>query len=196
MNDREIIELYWNRDERALSETADTYGNYCYTVAANILGRKEDAEECVNDTLLRAWNAIPPARPAVLRTFLAKITRNLALDRYRRMTADKRGGGQMDLVLEELEECVGSGEQAFIHVDAGESAEDIVQADALGKCIREFAESLPERECNIFVRRYFYAEKTTDIAQRYGMTRNHVSVTLLRLRARLYKKLRKEGFVE
>ena len=199
MEDREIIALYWDRDERAITETDAKYGNYCFTVAENILGRREDSEECVNDTWLRAWNAIPPKRPMVLRTFLAKITRNLALDQYRRMNADKRGGGQMDLVLDELSDCVGSGSEAYLHAESAASignAEEEIQAKALQECIKEFVESLPERDGNVFIRRYFYAEKTETIALRYGLTQNNVGVVLSRTRKKLYEQLRKEGFVE
>ena len=196
MEDLQIIDLYFARDERAILETDAKYGKYCFAVADNILGQREDAEECVNDTWLRAWNAMPPKRPAVLRTFLAKITRNLALDIYRKMGADKRGKGQAALVLEELEECIGSGEQAYISAGRQIDGEQAVLAEELGNCIRDFAQSLPERECNIFVRRYFYAEPVSEIAKRCGMTANHVGVVLARLRGKLREQLRREGFVE
>ena len=106
MKDNEIIDLYWRRDEAAITATADTYGNYCYSIAYNILFNNEDAEECVNDTWLNAWKSIPPQRPNRLSTYLGKITRNLSIDRYKSMTARKRAMGQVELVLSELEGCV------------------------------------------------------------------------------------------
>ena len=106
MKDNEIIELYFARDEKAIKETAKRYGKYCHAVANNILGNPSDAEECVNDTYLRAWNAIPPERPRELKLFLAKITRNLALNRYFAEKSEKRGGGEMELVLDELADCI------------------------------------------------------------------------------------------
>ena len=103
MKDNEIIKLYWNRDEAAITATADTYGNYCYSIAYNILTSNEDSEECVNDTWLNAWNSIPPQRPERLSTYLGKITRNLSLNRYKQLNTQKRGGGQVELTLSELE---------------------------------------------------------------------------------------------
>ena len=106
MKDTEIIALYWKRDETAITATANTYGNYCYSIAYRILYNKEDAEECVNDTWLNAWKSIPPQRPNRLSTYLGRITRNLSLDRHKLLTAEKRGSGQVELALSELEECV------------------------------------------------------------------------------------------
>lgn len=108
MRDHEIIELYWARNESAITATAEKYGNYCHTIAYNILHSKEDAEECSNDTYLGAWSSIPPQRPNRLSIYLGKITRNLALNRYKRYTAEKRGHGQVVLALSELEACVPS----------------------------------------------------------------------------------------
>ena len=106
MDDNTIIQHYWDRDERALTETAEKYGTYCCSIAENILSDREDAKECVNDTYLRAWNTIPPQRPKVLPAFIGRIVRNIAFDLYRKMNASKRGGGQVPLVLDELEECI------------------------------------------------------------------------------------------
>ena len=111
MDDKSIIQLYFDRNEKAIEEAAAKYGSYCCAVAENILASREDAEECVNDALLKAWNAIPPAKPAVLRTFLGRITRNTALDLYKKKTAEKRGGGQFAAVLGELAECVSGGSE-------------------------------------------------------------------------------------
>ena len=116
MDDAQIVQLYWDRDEQAIPATSEKYGNYCTSIAMNILGNQEDAEECVNDTYLNAWNAMPPHRPSILPTFLGKITRNLSFNRYKHHTADKRGGGEMPAVLEELSDLVSGRddvEQAF-----------------------------------------------------------------------------------
>ena len=102
MDDAQIVQLYWDRNEQAIHATSDKYGNYCASIAKNILGNQEDAEECVNDTYLNAWNAMPPHRPSILSTFLGKITRNLSFNRYKHNTANKRGGGELPVVLEEL----------------------------------------------------------------------------------------------
>lgn len=106
MEDDKIVQLYWDRDETAITATSDKYGAYCLSISRNILGNNEDAQECVNDTYLKAWNTIPPHRPAMLSTFLGKITRNLSFDRYKANRRDKRGGSQTALVLEELNEII------------------------------------------------------------------------------------------
>ena len=106
MEDSAIIDLYWAREERALSETDTKYGGYCRSIAHNILKNREDSEECVSDTWLHAWNAMPPQRPSILSSFLGRITRNLSFDRCRRQNAEKRGGGSLPLALDELSECV------------------------------------------------------------------------------------------
>ena len=111
MDDKQILDLYWERSEAAISETSKKYGKYCRYIAFNILHNDEDSEECVNDTYLRAWNSIPPNRPSVLKTFLGKITRNLSLDRYELLNAKKRNGGQMPLVFDEIQECIPMGRE-------------------------------------------------------------------------------------
>lgn len=184
MEDREIIELYFRKEEAAIRETDSKYGAYCFAVADNILHNREDAEECVIDTWLHTWNAIPPRKPDNLRMFLAKITRNLSFNRFQSRNAAKRGGGEIVLVLDELAECI-----------ACES--DIVreyEARELGQCIRRFVRSLPEREGNLFVRRYFFTETMEEIARKYGLTRNYVGVILSRTRKKLKNHLIKEGF--
>lgn len=184
MEDREIVELYWQRDADAIAETARKYGGYCFSIADSILHSAGDAEECVNDTWLRAWNGMPPQRPAALRLFLARITRNLAFDRFRRENAAKRSGG-LSLVLEELEECVSGGGDAAAAWEARE----------LGEAIRRFVAALPEQEGNVLVRRYFFVEPVAEIAERYGLTENHVSVILSRTRRKLRTYLVKEGYL-
>ena len=187
MEDTAIIDLYWERNERAIEETDRKYGNYCYTVADNILLNREDSEECVSDTWLRAWNSMPPQRPGILRAFLAKITRNLAFDRYRARKAAKRGSGAMESVLEELAECADTSGMW--------NAEAAYEAKELKEAINIFAESLPDRERNLFVRRYFFAEDIAVIARRYGMTENNVTVSLSRTRKKLRKNLTEGGFM-
>ena len=187
MEDTAIIDLYWKRDERAIVETDHKYGKYCHTVAYNVLSDHEDSQECVNDTWLRAWNSMPPQRPSVLRAFLAKITRNLAFDRYRARGAAKRGNGVMEAVLEELAECADT--------SGSWNAEEADAAKELKEAINRFAESLPDRERNLFIRRYFFAEDIADIAQRYQMTENNVTVNLSRTRKKLRKYLSEGGFI-
>ena len=184
MEDAQIIELYFERKEEAIKETDSKYGSYCFAIADNILHNAEDAEECVSDTWLKAWNAIPPGRPTVLRMFLAKITRNLSFNRFHAGNAKKRGGGEIHLVLEELAECI-----------ANESdTESEYMAKELEQCVRSFVRNLPEREGNVFVRRYFFTEPVTEIAKRYHMTDNHVMVVLSRVRRKLKEHLSKEGY--
>ena len=188
MEDTAIIDRYWKRDEQAIVETDQKYGKYCHAVAYNVLSSHEDSRECVNDTWLRAWNSMPPKRPSVLRAFLAKITRNLAFDRYRARGAAKRGGGTMEAVLEELAECA--------DVSGNWNAEEAYAAKELKEAINSFAETLPERECDLFVRRYFFAEGISDIAGRYQMTENNAAVSLSRIRKKLRKYLEEGGFIE
>lgn len=184
MEDSRIIELYWQKNADAISETAKKYGPYCFSIAENILHNAEDSEECVNDTWLRAWNAIPPQKPDVLRMFLAKITRNLAFNRFNARNAQKRGGGEIALVLDELGECLG-----------GADTEGAYEAKELRKCIRRFVRSLPEREGNVLARRYFFAEPVAEIAKRYGLSENNVMVILSRTRRKLKAHLLKEGYL-
>ena len=186
MEDSRIIELYWQRDEDAIAESDLKYGTYCRTIAYNVLHDHEDSEECVNDTWLHAWNTIPPQRPNVLRMFFAKITRNLSFNRYHANTAKKRGGGEIPLVLDELAECI---------ADEGDAAA-AYEARELGERLRTFVKDLPEREGNIFVRRYFFTDSVTDIAQRYGLTKGHVAVILNRTRKRLRRVLEQEGYLD
>ncbi len=184
MEDEQILNLYFARDERAVEETDRKYGSYCFSLANNILHSPQDAEETVSDTYLNTWNAIPPQRPSVLKMFLAKITRNLAFTRWRRYNADKRGGGEMELVLEELEGCIAT---------AG-SVEDRLNGRELAAAIRAFLNTLPRREQDIFLRRYFFVEESGAIAQRYGMKPDTVRRTLSRTRAKLKTYLQQEGY--
>lgn len=186
MNDQQIIELYWQRDTAAIQETSKKYGSYCYTIANNILNSKEDSEECVNDTWLKAWNAMPPQKPAILQMFLAKITRNLSLDRYLSRTAQRRGGGEIHLVLDELAECIPSQTDVVGEYESKE----------LGQHIRKYINKLPPRDRYIFLRRYFFTDTVADIAQRYHLSENNVLVILSRTRKKLKNHLRKEGLID
>lgn len=185
MDDAKIVQLYFDRNEQAIPATADKYGNYCTSIAKNILGNHEDAEECVNDTYLNAWNSIPPHQPKMLSTFLGKIVRNLAFNRYKYNTADKRGSGEIALVLEELAGCVSGKddvEQAYEH-------KELVAA------INDFLGILPSEKRNIFVCRYWYSDSIADIATRYDMNYAAVSMTLNRLRTKLHNYLIKRGYM-
>ena len=185
LSDEKIIELYFDRNEQAIEESSAKYGAYCSKVAFNILADAQISEECVNDTWFNAWNTIPPQRPSILRAFFAKITRNLAINRYNAESAEKRGGGEVALILDELSE-VASG---------GEDPADGAAANELGKAISDFLRSLPERERGIMLRRYFRADSVSDIAQFYNMTPGNVSVVLNRCRGKLKDYLVKEGYM-
>lgn len=185
MEDSQIVELYWRKDADAISETSSKYGPYCFAIADNILHNTEDSEECVNDTWLHAWNAMPPQRPNVLRMFLAKITRNLSINRFKARSTEKRGGGEILLVLDELADCL-----------AGETdVEREYEGRELEQCIRRFVRGLPERDGNVFVRRYFFTEPVAAIAERYELTENNVMVILSRTRKKLRLRLAKEGYL-
>lgn len=184
MEDARIVELYWKRDADAIPATSEKYGGYCAAIARNILGNEEDAEECVNDTWLGAWNSMPPHRPSVLQAFLGKITRNLSFNRNRHDRAEKRGGGELPLVLDELSECV----------SGTDSVEGELDRKELRRAIDAFLDSLAPEKRTVFVCRYWYADSVRDIAVRTGMTESHVSMTLTRLRRRLREHLTKEGF--
>lgn len=181
MEDKRIVELFWQRSDDAVAETQRVYGKQLTALALRILGSAQDAEECVNDALLRAWNAIPPHRPAALGAFLAKIVRGLAIDRLRAREADKRGGGEYLLSLEELGECVGGVETVF---DKG------ALTDAIGAYLRSLS---PEARW-MFLRRYFDFESVRDIAKARGCTQSKVKSTLARARKGLRAHLEKEGF--
>ena len=185
MDDNTIVDLFWERDTDAITEARKKYGSYCFSIANNILHSKEDSEECVNDTWLNAWNAIPPQKPTNLQMFLAKITRNLSFDRFKARTAQKRGGGVIHLVLDELAECLACESDVASEYEYRE----------LGRCIRQFVDSLPIRDSNVFLRRYFYNDSVTEISARYDLTENNVVVILSRTRKKLKHHLLKEGLI-
>ena len=185
MDDRQIIALYNERSEAALSETEKKYGRYCRTIAYNILNNEEDSEECVNDTWLKAWEAIPPQCPDSLAAFLGKITRNLALNLYKHKNREKRGGGQTMLVLEELVECV----------PGTDSTQEAVNEALLAEVLNGFLAELPTEKRKIFMRRYWYLSSVREIAEEYGLSESKVKMTLLRLRSKLKTVLEKEGIL-
>ncbi len=182
MEDQAIVELYWARNERGIEEARRKYGALCQGVALRVLESPEDSEECVSDTWLRSWNAMPPQRPSLLGAFLARITRNLALDRWRSQHAARRFGGEAALALEELEDCV-----------SGESLEDEVSRRALLRALNDFLRSLPAGDRRLFLRRYWSVETLQSLAQAEGMSVSALHRRLRRLRGRLADRLRKEG---
>lgn len=175
MDDQQIIRLFWNRSESAIRETAAKYGSYCRTIAEHILCNREDSEECVSDTWLRAWNAIPPERPRKLSVYLGKITRNLALDRLKERSAEKRGGDQILLALEELDGFL-------IGTDDTEQVLDMLAAT---DAINHFLASLPKQSRTIFLRRYWYFYSVREIARDCGISASKVKMSLLRSRKKL-----------
>lgn len=183
MTDEMIIRLYFARKETAVSETTKKYGGLCTSLARSILPHEEDVEECFSDACLRLWNTIPPQKPANLGAYLAKITRNLAFDRLRSQRAEKRGDGEVPLILEELGECIGAG-----------SAEEEVLAEELSCAIREFLDSLPPIKRRLFLGRYFFAQPVGDLAKSLGISPNRASVMLGRMRRDLKDHLTERGF--
>ncbi len=180
MKDNEIVELYFKRDEKAIKETSVKYGAYCHTVAMNILRDIFDSEECVNDTYHKAWCAIPPTRPTRLGAFLAKITRNLALDRYNKKNAAKRGGYVAES-LDELSECLGS----------KDSTEETLEE--LGAIITKFLKSEKELYRRLFIRRYFYQNSISELCSIFDKSPSFVKTSLHRTRERLKIYLISEG---
>ena len=183
MKDEAIIELYWARSEAAIEETERAYGAYCRAVALGILRDRADAEECVNDVWLKAWNSIPPERPRSLKAFLARITRQLSINRLERDLAQKRGGGQYALVLDELAECIPDGSDG-----------DLADLTALRDALNRFLRALPEEPRRVFLRRYWHTQSVAEIARDCGMSESKVKSMLLRTRNRLRTALAEEGF--
>lgn len=184
MEDLNIIELYWQRAETAIEETSKKYGAYCHTIAYNILYSDRDAEECVNDTYLRAWNAMPPKKPQCLVAFLGRITRNLALNRYVHENAKKRSG-TADLIFEELEGAIPT---------PGTNA-DISDELALKAAVNGFLKSLKPKSRTVFFQRYWYFMSVKEIAYQNSITENSVKVSLLRTREKFKLYLEKEGII-
>lgn len=184
MDDSRIIDLYWQRSETAIDETAKKYARYCHSISFNILRSEEDAEECVNDTWLNAWNAMPPRRPNCLAAFLGKLTRNLSLDRLKRCTAKKRGGGQVDLALDELDQVIPA---------AG--VEEAIDGKELTRLLDQFLQRLPREKRILFVKRYWYFIPIKAIAEQMGASEKQVNSALFRIRKELRVFLEKAGVV-
>ena len=180
MDDSTIIELYFQRNEQAISQSSLKYGSYCRTIAHNILHSSEDAEECVNDTWSKAWNSIPPSRPNRLSVFLGRITRTLAIDHYRKTNAQKRGGSQIALCLDELSECIS---------DNANITDDYILKDAINR----FLQSLRPENARLFMLRYWYMQPIMDIARSLGLSEGAVKMKLKRTRAALKAFLETEG---
>lgn len=183
MDEKQIIDLYWARSEQAVDETEKRYGKFCFRIAYNILSNHDDSEECVNDTYLQTWNSIPPRRPNKLSAFLGKITRNLALKRYEMRTAQKRGGGEVMLALEELGECIPDPNTVEQELD------NRMLADALNR----FLGGLSQDARKIFLRRYWQLCPVKEIASFYGISESKVKMTLMRTREKLRGFLEREG---
>ncbi len=183
MEDEQIVDLYWQRSDLAISETNQKYGRYCHTIAYNICGTDEDAEECVNDTWLRAWNLMPDQRPAILSAFLGRITRNLAIDCIKAKHRLKRGGGEAVLALEELEECI----------PGGTDPEHILEQKELEKAIGRFVTELPRTEKMIFILRYWHIASIDELAEKLHFSKGKIKSSLFRTRRKLRAYLQKEG---
>ncbi len=184
MEDGQIIQLFFERSERAIRELERKYGGLCRSIAGKILNDREDAEECVNDALLAVWNAIPPNRPDMLQPYLCRIVRNLSLKKYHSNTAQKRNR-QYDVLLEELSDCL----------DSGRSVEEEILARELAEELNAFLKALDSRDRILFVQRYWYCLSIPEIAENLRMTRNAVRVRLHRLRERLKRYLgQKEAY--
>ncbi len=184
LDDEEIIELYWQRDERAISETANKYETFLFTIAYNIVHDRLDCEECVNDTYLGTWNRIPPSRPNVFQIFLAKIMRNVAIDRYRKNTAKKQIPSELTVSLQELDECIS---------DTRSAAEEY-EVKEIARILSEYLREIDDKQEFVFFCRYYYADSVVNIAKMLGVSRNTVFRELARMRQELKERLQKEGY--
>lgn len=185
MEDSHIVELYWARSETAISETATKYGKYCYAIAIRILTDTEDADECVNDTYLGAWNSMPPHRPAILSTFLGKITRRISINRWEQNNRKKRGGGEILLALDELSDCIPS----------PMNTETAIESKELAKSVNCFLSTLQDMERDVFVCRYWFLASVSEISQKFDFSQSKTKSMLMRTRGKLYQYLQKEGLI-
>jgi RNA polymerase sigma-70 factor (ECF subfamily) len=185
IDDKEIVQKLNNRDEQALTDAETQYGALCKSVARNILGSDADAEECLNDGLLAVWNTIPPEQPRSFCAYLLRIVRNAALDRFKARQRGKRGSGQTEAALEELSELL----------PAADDVERQVEQQELLAAITRFLQTLPQKQRQLFVRRYWRFASYAELARDYGMREGNVQVTLTRLRKKLREYLREEGLL-
>ncbi len=183
LSDDAILDLYWQRDESAIRETDRKYRGYLHTLAWSILADSEDCEECLNDTYLRTWNAIPPARPQFLQAFLAKITRRIALDRRRAEARGKRVPATATDTLSELADSLSS----------GETVESAYESAVIAAIINRYLRTLSERDLDIFISRYFHADSVSGIARRVGLSVSGVRKALEKMRGELRVHLEREG---
>lgn len=184
MEEDAILNSLYEREESAIAQLAQTFGPYCASIARNILSNDQDVEEILNDTWLRAWNSIPPAKPAHLKLYVSRITRNLSFDRFRSQSREKRGSGEAALALDELSECIGSG-----------SPEQTLEAEELRNALNFFLSTLPQRDRQIFLFRYFHLLPAETIAKRVSIRPDHVRTILSRTRKKLRQYLLKEGLL-
>ena len=183
MDDAKIVEMYWNRKEEAIAETKRKYDKYCFAISHSVLHNQQDCEETLNDTWLAAWNAIPPHHPSNLATFLGKICRRLSINRWRSLSAEKRGGGEAVLSFDELEECIAD----------DRSFRENQDAEIITETINEFLSDLKETERRVFVCRYFYFDTIDEICTRFHFTQSKVKMMLKRTRDKLKDYLIEEG---
>ncbi len=183
MKDIDIIKLYFARSQKAIEETDKKYGAYCTVIAQNILCNKQDSEECVNDTYLKTWDTIPPKQPQNLRTYLGKITRSLAINRYKMYSAQKRDSSNVDILFSELEGCIPS----------KATVEEAVDEKLLVTLLEEFLKKQSDTKRNIFLRRYWYCESISQIAKDFSQSESKVTSVLYRMRLKLKEYLEKEG---
>ena len=182
MEDKQIVDLYWERSESAIAETEKKYGRYCHYIAYHILENDEDAREIANDTYLKTWQTIPPCRPESLRSYVGMISRQLAFNRYDAEHTQKRG--QTALVLDELAECLPCDDEEW----------DVATGIALNELLNRFLRGLTPKTRNIFIRRYWYTSSVAEIAREYSMKESTVAMLLLRTRNKLKTYLQKESF--
>lgn len=182
MDDREIVDLFWERSESAIAEAKDKYGRLCRAIAANITGSEQDAEECVSDACFRLWNTIPPQKPVSLKAYMLRIARFAAIDKYRYNRSRTPDGGY-EAIVSELEDCVPSGDSVYSEAEK----------DLCAKAIDRFLESLDAEARKLFVRRYFQFESIRQLASEFGLKETAVKMRLLRTRGKLKDFLEKEG---
>ena len=186
MEDQDIVALYLERNQEAITETEKKYGRYCYSIAYNILYNAEDAEECVNDALMNAWNSIPPHIPSILAAFLGKLTRYVSLKKWRYARTQKRGSGEIALAYEELSDCI----------PGGMSVEEELQEKELAEILDCFLDELPVVERHIFICRYWYFDDISTICNQFGYSSSKVKSMLYRIRKKLLFRLNEEGVIK
>lgn len=184
MEDTQIIELYWQRSEQAITETAQKYGSFCLTIATNILSLREDAEECVNDTYHQAWNAIPPQRPVRFQPWLGRIVRNIAINLWNKNHAQKRYAG-MDALLHELEDCI----------PASQTVQQALDERELATLLENWLYTLSQEDRRLFLQRYWYGVPLQELAAAQGVAPNKLTGRMYRLRKALQSTLEKEGIL-